>query len=155
MGAVAIRISEIYTRLRVVAVKLAVVFFVCFLSPVAVFANPQGGTVSSGSASIVTLGNTLDINQTSQRAVIDWRSFNIAPNETTNFNQPNANAVTLNRVNNGNPSEILGNLHANGDVILVNPNGVFFGQGSKVDVNGLVATTANISNSAFMAGGTN
>jgi len=154
MGVVGICNFGDHGKRRRTAVRFLVVFLTCFLSSVAAFANPQSGTVSSGSASIVTLPNVMDINQTSQRAVIDWRSFNIAPNETTNFNQPNSSAVTLNRINNSTPSHILGSLNANGNVILISPNGVFFGQGSKVDVNGLVATTANISNSAFMQGST-
>ena len=118
-------------------------------------ANPSGGTVTSGSANIVTSGNLLDINQSTQRAVIDWRSFNIAPSETTKFNQPSSSSVTLNRINDPDPSQILGTLTANGDIILINPNGVFFGKGSQVDVNGLIATTANIKNSDFMAGNMN
>lgn len=87
--------------------------------------------------------------------MIDWRSFNIAPSETTKFNQPSSSSVTLNRINDPDPSQILGTLTANGNVILINPNGVFFGPGSQVDVNGLIATTANIRNSDFMAGNMN
>ena len=117
--------------------------------------NPSGGTVTGGSANIVTSGNTLNIDQSTQRAVIDWRSFNIAPTETTKFNQPSSSSVTLNRINDPDPSQILGTLTANGNVILINPNGVFFGPGSQVDVNGLIATAANISNADFMAGNMN
>ena len=113
--------------------------------------NPAGGTVTAGSANIVTSGKTLDVDQSTQRAVIDWRSFNIAPSETTKFNQPSSSSVTLNRINDPDPSQILGTLTANGNVILINPNGVFFGPGSQVDVNGLIATTANIKNADFMA----
>jgi filamentous hemagglutinin family protein len=155
MGAIRVWAPGAGSEWRKAALIVVAYFVVSCFSCVAAFANPQGGTVSSGSASITTAPTVVDVNQTSQRAVIDWRSFNIAPNETTNFNQPNANAVTLNRVNNANPSQILGNLNANGDVILVNPNGVFFGQGSRVDVNGLVATSANVSNQNFMAGNMN
>jgi hypothetical protein len=57
---------------------LALLFFVSIAN-----ANPMGGTVTNGTASIITNGTTLNIDQSSQRAVIDWRSFNIAPNETT------------------------------------------------------------------------
>src|SRR6266496_5171081 len=102
-------------------------------------ANPAGGTVTNGSANIVTNGTVLDVNQSTQRAVIDWRSFNIAPSETTNFNQPSSSSVTLNRVNAADPSQILGTLNANGNLVLINPNGVFFGPGTQVDVNGLIA----------------
>ena len=111
--------------------------------------------MSAGTATITSSGTTETINQSTQKAVIDWGSFNIAPNETTKFNQPNSSSTTLNRVNAGNPSQILGTLDANGNVILINPNGVFFGKGSQVDVNGLVATTANISSQNFMQGNLN
>ncbi|MEM7679826.1 MAG: filamentous hemagglutinin N-terminal domain-containing protein [Pseudomonadota bacterium] len=116
------------------------------------FANPEGGTVVGGSATISEAGKKLDIHQHSDRAVIDWRSFNIAIDEHTQFHQPSSSATVLNRINDTNPSQILGRLTANGNVILVNPNGVFFGAGARVDVNSLIATTADIKTSDFMNG---
>ena len=116
------------------------------------FANPEGGNVVSGSANISANGKKLDVYQQSDRAVIDWRSFDIQIDEHTQFHQPSSSATALNRVNSADPSHILGQLSANGNVILVNPNGVFFGSGSKVDVNGLIATTSDITNADFMAG---
>ena len=116
------------------------------------FANPEGGQVVSGSANISANGKKLDVYQQSDRAVIDWRSFDIQIDEHTQFHQPSSSATALNRVNSADPSHILGQLSANGNVILVNPNGVFFGSGSKVDVNGLIATTSDITNADFMAG---
>jgi filamentous hemagglutinin family protein len=116
------------------------------------YANPEGATVVGGSATISAAANKLDIHQQSSRAVIDWRSFDIDVGEHTQFHQPSANATVLNRVNNADPSRILGKLSANGNVVLINPNGVFFGQQSRIDVNGLVATTADISSSKFMDG---
>jgi filamentous hemagglutinin family protein len=116
-------------------------------------ANPEGGVVSGGSATITSDANKLNIIQHSDRAIIDWRSFNIGIGEHTQFYQPNSNSVILNRVNGADPSKILGTLTANGNVILINPNGVLFGAGSRVDVNGLVATTADIGNSQFMNAG--
>jgi filamentous hemagglutinin family protein len=129
---------------------LACVFTVC-LGGVSAHANPIDGVVSDGQATITTNGTTLNINQSSDRAVIDWRSFNIDPGETTAFHQPSSSSITLNRINSADPSQILGTLTANGHVILINPNGVFFGKGSRVDVGGLTATTANIRNNDFMS----
>jgi len=129
------------------------VLAVAALMPAVAFANPQGGTVSAGSATIAQSGNTLSINQSSERAVIDWRGFNIAPGETTLFNQPGSGSIALNRVGSGGASQIDGNLTANGNIIIINPNGVMFGRGAQVDVNSLIATTSNISNASFMAGG--
>ena len=96
--------------------------------------------------------NRLDIIQCSQRAAINWQSFSIGRTGHVNFQQPSASAATLNRVVGADPSAIIGRLTANGQVFLINPNGVLFGQGAKIDVGSLVTSTANISNENFMAG---
>ena len=116
-------------------------------------ANPTGGNVVGGAASIIDRGNgTLDINQSTGKAIINWKDFSIGANETVNFRQPGGKSVTLNRVVGNDPSAIFGKLNANGTVMLVNPNGVVFGKGARIDVGGLVATTANISDKDFLAG---
>ena len=132
-------------RLVAIVTSVALTF-----QPMFACANPVGGVVSAGSATITQSGNTLDINQTSNKAVINWRGFNIAPGETTQFNQPSSGALALNRVNSNSASQIDGALKANGDIIIINQNGVMFGAGAAVNVNGLIATTANISNNDFM-----
>ncbi len=116
------------------------------------FANPQNGTVVAGAATIDAGNKKLDIYQSSDKAVIDWRSFSIDVDEHTQFHQPSNAATTLNRVKGSDPSKIMGKLTANGNVVLVNPNGVLFGKSAKVDVNGLIATTSDIGNDDFMAG---
>ncbi|HVJ51630.1 MAG TPA: filamentous hemagglutinin N-terminal domain-containing protein [Aliidongia sp.] len=116
-------------------------------------ANPTGGTVVSGQATITQTGpSTLDIKQTTQRAGIDWKSFSIGANETTTIEQPNSGSVSLNRVTGSDPSRIAGQLKSNGQVVLINQNGIVFTQGAEVDVNSLIATTADIRNADFMAG---
>ncbi|HAC34077.1 MAG TPA: filamentous hemagglutinin, partial [Gammaproteobacteria bacterium] len=116
-------------------------------------AGPQGGSVVAGAATISNPdGSTTLINQTSQRAALDWHSFSIGSNEYVQFIQPGTSSVALNRVVGGDPSSILGSLSANGQVFLVNPSGVYFGSGATVDVAGLLATTLNIDNDDFMAG---
>lgn len=116
-------------------------------------ANPTGGNVVAGGATINDRGNgTLDINQSTGKAIINWKGFSIGANETVNFRQPGSNSVTLNRVVGNDPSAIFGRLNANGTVVLVNPNGVLFGKGARVDVGGLIATTANINDRDFLAG---
>ncbi|RWQ58827.1 filamentous hemagglutinin N-terminal domain-containing protein [Mesorhizobium sp.] len=119
-----------------------------------VHANPLDGNVVSGSATISAPNpTTVQIDQASQNAVINWQSFNIEQGETTRFVQPNANAWTLNRVTGDiEPSRILGTLEANGNVAIINPDGILFGEGARVDVNGLIATTHDIANDDFMAG---
>ncbi|MGL6076736.1 MAG: filamentous hemagglutinin N-terminal domain-containing protein [Fimbriiglobus sp.] len=115
-------------------------------------ANPLGGTVSQGEASITSAGNHLDIHQATDRALIDWRSFDIAPGEVTQFHQPSASSLTVNRVNAATPSQIEGALQANGNIVLINPNGIAFGRGAAIDVNGLVASTANIDEQTLNSG---
>ena len=115
-------------------------------------ANPEGAQVVGGSAVISENGKKLDIHQHTERTVIDWRSFDIEHDEHTQFYQPSTSAIALNRVRSMDPSHIRGKLTANGNVILVNPNGVFFGSTAQVDVNGLVATTADIATNDFMLG---
>lgn len=114
------------------------------------FANPIDGVVSAGVATISSDAQTVTIQQTSAKAVIDWRGFDIAVNETTEFQQPSSAAIALNRVNSGGASTIDGALKANGNIIIVNQNGVAFGKDAKVDVNGLVASTSDTSNDAFL-----
>ena len=104
-------------------------------------AAPQGGTVAAGSATISQNGTLTTINQASQKAIINWNSFNIAKGETVRFNQPGAAAIALNRVTGNNASAIYGTLSANGQVFLVNPNGVLFAKGAQVNVGGLAAST--------------
>lgn len=120
--------------------------------PSPTLANPEGGSVAAGAATIHHNGSKTDIRQTTDKAVIDWRKFNIEAGEHTQFHQPSASSLTLNRVNDTNPSRIMGTLSANGNIVVMNPNGVFFGKGSQVDVNGLIATTADIDTDRFMRG---
>ena len=116
------------------------------------WALPVGGAVSAGNASIATTPGKLTISQTSQNVSINWQSFNIGQTEAVQFVQPNSSSIALNRVMSSDPSSILGSLTANGQVFLVNPNGILFGRGAQVNVGGLVASTRDISDSNFMAG---
>ncbi len=116
-------------------------------------AAPEGGSVTSGTATIdQTIPNITSIRQLTDKAIIDWRKFNINSNELVKFVQPSEMAVILNRVTGGSPSVIMGKLQANGQLFLVNPNGILFGQGAQVDVGSLVATTLSISNQDFLNG---
>ena len=112
--------------------------------------GPADGVVRGGAATIAQSGTITTITQTTDRAVIDWRSFNIAANETVTFAQPGVASAVLNRVTGGQFSSLQGALNANGQVFLVNPNGVMIGNGATINVGSFVASTANISNTAFM-----
>jgi filamentous hemagglutinin family protein len=114
-------------------------------------ALPTGPQVISGTAGINTVGNTMTITN-SANAILNWQGFNIGSNETTRFIQPSALSAVLNRITGGNPSQILGTLQSNGKVLLINPSGIIFGQGARVDVNGLIASSLDITNQGFLAG---
>lgn len=116
-------------------------------------ASPSGGQVTVGSGNISQSGLTTTINQHSQNLSLNWQSFNIGADSTVNFVQPNAQSIAVNRIADANGSVILGRLNANGQVFLINPNGVLFGQGAQVNVGGLVASTLDIGDSE-LAGGT-
>jgi filamentous hemagglutinin family protein len=117
------------------------------------FGNPINGVVTSGDATIgPSDGTTLTIRQATPTVIINWESFNIAPNEVTHFIQPNALSVALNRIGGAAPSEIFGTLRANGIVMLLNRNGVIFQPGSQVDVGGLVASSLHMTDHDFLMG---
>jgi len=121
----------------------------CFAGEVS--ANPTGPAVVSGAATFTSAGSTLTVTN-SPNAIINWRGFSIGAGEATRFQQQSASSAVLNRVVGQDPSAILGTLWSNGRVFLVNPNGILFGQGSRVDVAGLVASTLNITDGDFLGG---
>ncbi len=117
-------------------------------------AGPDGGVVVAGSAAFETLegGDPIGVNQTSSSAIIEWQSFDLGTGESFSFNQPNAQSVTLNRVLGEGASSIDGTLTANGNIFIINGDGVLFGANSIIDVNGLLASSMDIANADFMAG---
>jgi filamentous hemagglutinin family protein len=132
-----------------------------FSTSTTVLANPLGGTVAHGAATITPGASVLTINQTSSRAVINWNSFNIANGESAlfNFNGPaGANSAVLNRVGAGNPSFISGLLQSRvgpngpigGTVLLLNPSGIIFSPTARVSVGSLIGSTLNLDDRQFL-----
>ena len=113
---------------------------------------PTGASVVAGQASIAQAGRVMTITQTTPKLATNWQSFNIGAGHTVNFVQPSASAVALNRVTGADVSTIQGALNANGQVFLVNPNGVLFTPTAQVNVGSLVASTLNLSNDDFLQG---
>ncbi|MDD5610628.1 MAG: filamentous hemagglutinin N-terminal domain-containing protein [Candidatus Omnitrophica bacterium] len=114
-------------------------------------ALPEGGVVVAGSATFTQpSASTMNIN-TSDKVAINYNSFNINTAETVNFIQPSSSSIALNRVVGVDPSSILGSLNANGQVFLINPNGIIFGPGANINVHGLVASTLDITNQNFLS----
>ena len=109
------------------------------------------GTITDGTGSISRNGNTTTVTQTSNKLIVNWDQMNVGANDTLNFNQKSASAAVLNRINSADPTTILGTLNANGRVFIVNPNGVLIGNGARVNVGSLVASSLNISDADFKA----
>jgi filamentous hemagglutinin family protein len=107
-------------------------------------AGPTGGQVTAGKGSIDQSGTTTTINQSSQNLSLQWTSFNTGAAETVNFVQPSNSAIAVNRILDTGATQFFGKLNANGQVYVINPNGVLFGAGSQVNVGGLVASTLDI-----------
>ena len=114
-------------------------------------ANPALPQVVNGQATFNQQGNIFSITNT-PNTIINWQSFSIHAGEITRFIQQNGSSAVLNRITGQDPSKILGALESNGKVFLINPNGIVFGQGAKVDVNGLVASSLGMTNEDFLAG---
>ena len=114
-------------------------------------ALPTNGTVASGSVTLHQDANTLRVNQASDKAIVNWQTFNIGRDAAVQFVQPGAGSAILNRVASG-PSDIAGKLTSNGRVYLVNPNGVLFGASARVDVGSLVVAAGTVSDSSFLSG---
>ena len=114
-------------------------------------ANPALPQVVNGQATFSQQGNIFSITNT-PNTIINWQSFSIHAGEITRFIQQNGSSAVLNRITGQDPSKILGSLESNGKVFLINPNGIVFGQGAKVDVNGLVASSLGMANEDFLAG---
>jgi filamentous hemagglutinin family protein len=116
-------------------------------------ANPAGGTVTSGSATISGEGTTtVTVTQTTDKTTINWNSFSIGSGETVTFNQLSSSSIALNRVTGTDASAIYGTLSSNGKVYLINPNGILFSATAQVNVGGIVAATLDISDSDFLSG---
>ena len=132
---------------------LNLLVFLLAIYPALAFALPEGGDVVSGTGSISQpTAQDMLITQSSQQMITNWQGFSIGSKESVTFQQPNASAVSLNRVIGADPSLILGKLSANGQVFLTNPSGVVYGKGAVVDVHGLLATTLNITDKDFLNG---
>ncbi|AAM38948.1 YapH protein [Xanthomonas citri pv. citri str. 306] len=123
------------------------------LAQVAANQLPTGGSIVGGTGTInAASGTTRVVDQTSSRMALTWSAFDIGSAATMTFNQPTTTSVVLNLVQGGNPTQIFGNLTANGQVFLLNSNGVLLGSTANINVGGLVVSTLGTSVSQFMNG---
>ncbi|MFN3791594.1 filamentous hemagglutinin N-terminal domain-containing protein [Massilia sp.] len=126
----------------------------CFGGVASTAAAPTLPNVVAGQASFSQDGKVFSITNT-PGTIIHWQSFSVNAGEITRFVQQGSDSAVLNRIVGQDPSRILGALQSNGKVFLINPNGVVFGQGARVDVNGLVASTLDMRDADFLAGNKN
>ncbi len=112
----------------------------------------MGGNIIAGQAQVSQSGLNTTINQSSNRVAIDWQSFNINTDESVAFNQPDSSSIALNRILDQSPTQIFGSITANGQIVLVNPRGIFFGDTAMVNVGSLFVSALDISPEDFMAG---
>jgi len=104
------------------------------------FASPVGGEITSGSGQIQTLdANTTLVTQETSTLAIDWQSLNLAVDETLRFEQPSSESMALNTIFDQQPTQIFGQIEANGRVFLMNPNGIIFGTTARINVGALIA----------------
>jgi filamentous hemagglutinin family protein len=127
------------------------------LSPLAAHGDPAtlptGGQVAHGSVGIATPGpGQMAITQGSSAAIVNWGGFSIGSAARVDIRQPGADAMLLNRVTGSTTSRIDGQLDANGQVFLLNPNGITIGPGGQVRAAGFVASTLGMSDEDFLAG---
>ena len=115
-------------------------------------ALPTGGRVVAGRVDTHVTGSNLNLIQTSNAAIMNWASFNLGTSAKVNIQQPSSNAILLNRVVGPDPSQIQGQIQANGQVMLVNPNGIVIGRDGSVSASGFTASSYGISDENFLNG---
>ena len=133
--------------------NLAAVILLAALAATSSHALPQNGSVAGGSATISQPNSTtMNINQTSGNAIINWQGYSIGANESVTYIQPGSSSIALNRVTGVDPSYIYGRLSGNGQVWVINPNGLLVGPGGTIQTSSFLASTMNITNENFMSG---
>lgn len=127
-------------------------FFFFAGAPLALLANPQNFQVAAGTCEAIASDALLEL-KTSDRAVLNWESFSIGAGEKTVFVQPSAQSAVLNRVIGAQLSSLMGTLESNGQIYLLNPNGVLVGKEAIVDTGSFIASTLDVPDQVFLACG--
>jgi len=142
-------------KLRKTVIFRFFLVFLLFFMPSTGFSLPHIESYTPGEADFTVSGSTLTVDQHVSHLIVNYDLFSIYAGETVIFHQPDASSIALNRVTSSIPSEIMGTLTANGQIFLVNPNGIIFGSTSHVDAAGLVASTLDLSDADFYSGNYN
>ena len=133
-------------------IKYYTAVILVFLFNIPVYATPNGANVVHGNVNITQSGSSTVINQNTDKAIINWNSFDINKGESVLFNQNSSSSIVLNRITNGLPTNIFGNISANGNVFILNQAGVLVGNGASINTNSFLAGAANINDNDFIAG---
>ncbi len=133
-------------------IKYYTAFILVFLFNIPVYAAPNGANVVYGDVNISQSGSNTVINQNTDKAIINWNSFDVNKGESVLFNQNSSSSIILNRVTSGLPTNIFGNISANGNVFILNQAGVLVGNGAQINTNSFLAGAASINDKDFLAG---
>jgi filamentous hemagglutinin family protein len=114
------------------------------------WAGPEGGQIITGAGSITQVDKETRIQQASERLGIDWKSFDLNSDERVQFIQPTSSSIAINRILSNKGSLIQGRIDANGQVVLVNPNGIIFTKDASVNAGALVASGVQINDDDFL-----
>lgn len=133
-------------------IKYYTAVILVFLFNIPVYAAPNGANVVHGNVNISQSGSNTIINQNTDKAIINWNSFDVNKGESVLFNQNSSSSIILNRVTSGLPTNIFGNISANGNVFILNQAGVLVGNGASINTNSFLAGAANINDNDFIAG---
>ena len=116
------------------------------------FCLPEVKEVVNGTADIQVKDNSTMTIRASDKAIINYNSFNIMENEAVMFDLPSSTSAILNRVVNPIPSQLLGTMNSNGIVILINEAGIYVGPNASINTAGLILSTRDLSNDRFLNG---
>jgi filamentous hemagglutinin family protein len=115
--------------------------------------------VVRGASDPTQAGNTVTVRQNEAQAMLEWKSFNVGKDTTLNFDQSAGGVdaskwIAFNRVTGSSiaPSQILGRINAEGQVYVLNQNGIIFGSGSQVNARALVASSLPINENLLQRG---
>lgn len=133
-------------------IKYYTAVILVFLFNIPVYSAPNGANVVHGDVNISQNGSNTIINQNTNKAIINWASFDVNKGERVLFNQNSSSSIILNRVTNGLPTNIFGSISANGNVFILNQAGVLVGNGASINTNSFLAGAANINDNDFIAG---
>ena len=140
-------------KVRVAGTAVCAITLLSGLTATPCHALPQNGAVVGGAATISQPNpTTMNINQTTANAIINWQGYSIGANEAVKYIQPGSSSIALNRVTGVDPSHIYGLLSGNGQVWVINPNGLLVGPGATVQTSSFLASTMNISDENFLSG---